>query len=301
MRKITGGLVAAQCTLAEAAWCRLAARFTGAAPAVYAAGVSNAPIGIFDSGIGGLTVARAVRERLPNETLLYLGDTARLPYGTKSPEVVRRYTLTCARFLVDKGAKMVVIACNTATAHGLEALSGLGVPVIGVIKPGAELAARRSRSGRIGVIGTEGAVQSGSYQAALAQLLPKGQVTARACPMFVPLAEEGLVAHAATKLLATDYLAPLVAERIDTLVLGCTHYPILVETIREVVGAGVEVIDSATAVAGAVHQVLEQHGLAARQKQAPDRFFATDVGQRFARVGRAFWGGAIDEVETVDL
>ncbi len=264
--------------------------------------MSTAPIGVFDSGIGGLTVAAAIRARLPHEALLYLGDTARVPYGTKSPEVVRRYAKTCARFLVEKGAKLVVVACNTATAHGLPALEAeLEVPVLGVILPGAELAARASKAGRIGVIGTEGTVASGSYQDALRLLAPSAHVVARPCPLFVPLAEEGLVAHQATRLLATDYLAPLIAERIDALVLGCTHYPILKAVIAEVVGPGVEIIDSATAVAGAVAAVLERNQLASAKKTERDLFFATDVGQRFARVGRAFLGDVIDAVHTVDL
>jgi glutamate racemase len=265
-------------------------------------GPVQAPIGVFDSGIGGLTVVAALRRELPDETLLYLGDTARVPYGTKSPEVVQRYAFACSRFLVEKGAKLVVVACNTATAHALGALEAqLSVPVVGVIQPGAALAASRSQRRSIGVIATEGTVHSGSYQAALATLAPGASVHLQPCPLFVPLAEEGLGAHPAAKLLAVDYLTPLMRAGIDTLVLGCTHYPMLAGLIREVVGPNVDIIDSASAVARATRLLLDAKHLRAKQKPGPDRFFATDVGQRFARVGRTFLGGAIDTVEHVDL
>jgi glutamate racemase len=259
------------------------------------------PIGVFDSGIGGLTVVAALRRALPHEQLIYLGDTARVPYGTKSPDVVRRYTERCARFLIEQGAKLLVVACNTASAHGLHALEGQATPVVGVVRPGAMLAASRSKTRRIGVIGTEGTVQSKSYQAAIHQALPDAQVFAAACPMFVPLAEEGLGEHPATRLLAEDYLRPLVAHDIDTLVLGCTHYPLLKRIIHDVVGPGVDVIDSAEAVADAVREKLHEHGLASQSRLGVDRFYATDVAERFARVGRAFLGEAIGEVELVDL
>jgi glutamate racemase len=263
---------------------------------------NEAPIGVFDSGIGGLTVVAAIRRELPAESLLYLGDTARVPYGTKSSDVVRRYALTCSRFLVEQGAKMVVVACNTATAHGLPAMQEqLGIPVVGVIQPGAELAAARSRGRHIGVIGTEGTVASGSYQAALRSLAPDAQVVACACPLFVPLAEEGMGEHPATRLIALEYLRPLVEAKVDTLVLGCTHYPLLRATIQDVVGPDITIIDSATAVAHTVRDVLETSGLAASHRHGKDRFFATDAGERFKRVGRAFLGGTIDEVEHVDL
>ncbi len=263
---------------------------------------SSAPIGVFDSGIGGLTVVAAIRRELPSETIVYLGDTARVPYGTKSPEVVRRYALRCSRLLVEQGAKMIVIACNTATAHGLDAMRReLRLPILGVIEPGAKLAATRTRGGRIGVIGTEGTITSGSYQQALARSAPHAQVVAQACPLFVPLAEEGLGEHPAARLIAEDYLRPLLQTHIDTLVLGCTHYPLLERTIRGVLGPEVDVVDSATAVASAVRAMLEEHEMISRRREGGDRFFATDTGPRFQRVGRAFLGDLISEVEVVDL
>jgi len=263
---------------------------------------NSAPIGVFDSGIGGLTVVAAIRRELPAESIVYLGDTARVPYGTKSPEVVRRYALRCSRLLVEQGAKMVVVACNTATAYGLDGMrEELGVPVLGVIEPGAALAAAHSKAKRIGIIGTEGTIASGSYQRALTRLAPHAEVVARACPLFVPLAEEGFCDHPATRLIAEEYLTPLVHDQVDTLVLGCTHYPLLTRVIRAVVGPKVEIIDSATAVAHATYAMLTEHAMLSSKRNTSDRFFATDVATRFLRVGRAFLGGAIDSVEVVDL
>ena len=263
---------------------------------------NEAPIGIFDSGIGGLTVVGAIRRALPHESLLYLGDTARVPYGTKSAEVVRRYAVNCAKFLLDQGAKMLVIACNTASAHALEALhEAFAVPIVGVIEPGARLAAQATKNGRIGVIGTEGTITSGSYQRRLAALAPTAQVFPVACPLFVPLAEEGMSDHPATRLIAEDYLRPLAAHDIDTLVLGCTHYPLLKPLVQRVVGASVTLIDSATAVAEVTREQLITHHLDAARHAAPDRYFATDVGERVLRVGGAFLGATLTTVTLVDL
>lgn len=263
---------------------------------------TDSPIGVFDSGVGGLTVAAAIREELANETLIYLGDTARVPYGTKSPDVVRRYAINCGRFLVDQGAKLLVIACNTASAYAVDAVSDtLAAPVVGVIEPGARLAAEATRRQSIGVIGTEGTINSGSYQRALARFAPNAQVHARPCPLFVPFAEEGMTDHPATRLVAEEYLTPLVERGIDTLVLGCTHYPLLQPLIQEVVGPNVTIINSATAVARAVAEALSLFEIDAAARTGPDRFYATDVSQRVKRVGKAFLGDELDDVELVDL
>ncbi len=260
------------------------------------------PIGVFDSGVGGLTVVAAVRARLPSEALLYLGDTARVPYGTKSAEVVRRYAINCARFLVDQGAKLLVVACNTASAYAIDAVrEAFDVPVVGVVEPGARMAAAATRRRKVGVIGTEGTIASHSYQRALARLAPDTIVFAVPCPLFVPLAEEGLAEHPATRMLAGEYLEPLLTEGIDTLVLGCTHYPLLRPLLQEVTGPEVRIIDSATAVARVVAETLEQHDLAAAERISGDRFFATDVSQRVLRVGRAFLGADLEDVALVDL
>ncbi len=258
----------------------------------------TAPLGVFDSGIGGLTVAAALMRRLPGEALAYLGDTARVPYGTKSPEVIRRYALRCAQFLVGQGAKLVVIACNTASACAVDVVRDtLDMPVVGVIEPGAALAARTTKNGRVGVIGTESTINSGSYQRALAAHDPHIDVLTAACPLFVPLAEEGLAGHHATRLLAEEYLRPLVARGIDTLVLGCTHYPLLVPVIADVCGSGVTIVNSADAVAEAVATKVGASG----GGHPRHRFYATDVSDRVKRVGGAFLGSVLEHVELVDL
>lgn len=241
-------------------------------------------------------MVRALRQRWPQAELLYLGDTARVPYGTKSATVVERYAVNCARFLADRGADQLVIACNTASAYALGALRAtFSIPVTGVVEPGAALAVESSRSGRIGVIATEGTINSASYQDAITKAKPGIEVWTQACPLFVPLAEEGLQDHPAARLLAKDYLAPLLQHGIDTLVLGCTHYPLLAPLLREVVGTTVKLIDSADAVAQAIIPP------AAKRPDTQWRFFATDVSERVQRVGGAFLGCELPNVELVDL
>lgn len=250
-------------------------------------------VGIFDSGVGGLTVVRSVRQHFPRADLVYLGDTARVPYGTKSATVVQRYAVNCARFLAEQGATHIVIACNTASAYGLETVRAeLALPVTGVVTPGATLACERAPQGVIGVIATEGTIASGSYQAAIAAARPSARVIARACPLFVPLAEEGYGDSEAARLIAEDYLRPLVEAGVESVVLGCTHYPLLAPLIQRVLGESVILIDSGEAVT----RVLDP---AAGDGQW--RFFATDVSERVRRVGRAFLGRDMPDVELVDL
>jgi glutamate racemase len=263
---------------------------------------TSSPIGVFDSGIGGLTVVRALRQEIPNEAIVYLGDTARLPYGTKSARTVEHYALKSAQFLMDQGAKLIVIACNTATAHGLKAVrEHFSVPVLGVIEPGAALAVQSSKTQHLGVIATESTVLSGSYQKALHALSPDARVHAVACPLLVPLVEEGLVDHPATRLIAEEYLKPLVAAEIDTLILGCTHYPLLMPLIASIVGPQINLIDSATTVAQAVKETLTQYSLIANERSEDDKFFATDVNARMQRVGSTFLGSPLQNVTLVDL
>jgi glutamate racemase len=263
----------------------------------------NRPIGVFDSGVGGLTVVRALQAQLPTESMVYLGDTARVPYGVKSADVVRRYTLNCARFLRTQNVKAIVVACNTATAYGLEALQQtMDVPVLGVITPGAAMACAYSVSKRVGVVATEGTVRSGSYQAAMRLCDASVQVFAQACPLWVPLAEEGLLDHPATRLLVHEYLQPLLLQSIDTLVLGCTHYPVLRNVIESTAGPQVRVIDSAQAVALAVEKLLHEKNLCADGvAHASHVFYATDVGERLQRVGTLFLGYTLPKVDVVDL
>ncbi len=267
------------------------------------------PIGIFDSGVGGLTVLRAIREELPGESLLYLGDTARLPYGTKSPSTVTRYAIQAARVLADKGIKLLVVACNTASALALDELRTEfeGLPVVGVVEPGAEAAAGVSRSGRIAVVSTESTAAHGAYEKAIRAIRPDAEVTSRGCSLFVALAEEGWSHGPIAEAVAREYLEPVIAEHEpDTLVLGCTHFPVLAETLRKVVGPDLAIVDSAATTARAVRGILDAQDLA-RPADAEDRptirLFATDAPDRFDRVaGRFLPPDAIPHViELVDL
>ena len=264
---------------------------------------SNAPIGVFDSGIGGLTVVREIARQLPNESIVYFGDTARVPYGPKSPDTVRRYSREITSYLQEQGVKAVVVACNTATAHALPALQAeFSLPVVGVVSPGAEAAVEASSRGGIGVIGTAGTVKSGAYERALHAIDPTVRVTARACPLFVPLVEEGWLDTEPTRLIAREYLGPLNAAHIDTLVLGCTHYPLLKPLLAEVLGPEVRLIDSAEKTAEQIGRQLRELGQEAEPGARPTyRFIASDAPEQFLRVGQQFLGAAIDHVDTVTL
>jgi glutamate racemase len=266
-----------------------------------------APIGVFDSGIGGLTVVRALARWLPRERLIYFGDTARVPYGPKSPDTIRRYSREIADYLSDQGVKAIVVACNTATAHALPALrAALPMPVIGVIEPGARAAIAASRRGIIGVIGTSGTIGSRAYADALHALEPGTRVIARACPLFVPLVEEGWLDTDVTRTIAQRYLGTLRDAGVDTLVLGCTHYPLLETVIAEVMGPGVRLIDSADAAAVATRVALDDAGLAVAEAgpavgPPQHRFIASDDPDQFLRAGSRFLGTPIERVETMTL
>lgn len=263
----------------------------------------QAPIGVFDSGVGGLTVVRQIETRLPAESVLYLGDTARVPYGTKSPETVIRYARACADFLTAQDIKLMVVACNTASAFGMEALRDhLDIPVLGVIEPGARAAVAATHNGRIGVIGTAGTVRSGRYAAVLRGLDPALEVHSRACPLFVPLAEEGWTAGEVPRSVARAYLEPLLARGIDTLVLGCTHYPLLKAVIGEIAGEAVTLVDSAAETAVAVQATLESMELCSSSPLVPRfRFFVSDAPEMFMQVGKRFLGHSLQETEWVDF
>ena len=267
--------------------------------------MNDAPIGIFDSGMGGLTVMRALALRLPREQFIYLGDTARLPYGTKSADTVRRYALQAAHALTGRAVKLVVIACNTASvslAALQEALKPL--PVIGVIEPGARAARKAAPQGPIAVIATEGTVKGGAYVRAIHEI-SQAPVVQQACPLFVPMAEEGLTSGPIVEAVAHRYLDPLMATmpKPRALVLGCTHFPVLKEVIARVVGPDVILVDSAATTAEAVAQLLAERDLARAAPPGPHHFFATDAPDRFARVGEIFFGKPIDpgSVEQIDL
>jgi len=271
----------------------------------------SAPIGVFDSGVGGLTVLSALLRTLPAESFLYLGDTARLPYGTKSPASIRRYALQAAGLLRVRGVKCLVVACNTASAVALDVLTEefAPVPVLGVLEPGASAACRATRDARIAVIATESTVRGGAYQAAIHRRLPGAVVSARACPLFVALAEEGWVDGPVVEAIAHRYLDDLFAvaggvPAPDTLVLGCTHFPVLGPAIRAVLGPRVTIVDSAQTTAAALAEVLQATRLArAAGRPGSIKLLATDGAERFARVGSHFLGRniAAGDVEIVDL
>ena len=272
---------------------------------------SNLPIGLFDSGIGGLTVLQAMREAMPHENYLYLGDNARLPYGTKSPETIRRYALQATRLLVTRNIKMLVIACNTASAIALDELTSAypDIPIVGVVEPGAAAACANSESGHIAVIGTESTIRGEAYLRAIRKIRPDAIIESKACPLFVPMAEESLVCGEIAEMVARHYLAEIFSQtRVpDCLLLGCTHYPLLKSAIAKVIGTGVKTVDSARTTAIAV-QKLFKDGRCSENSCTPPRcgqvrYLTTDAVQPFVRLGKIFMGAEIrpEDVETVDL
>ena len=274
--------------------------------------MNSLPIGIFDSGVGGLTVYRALHERLPNEHFVYLGDTARVPYGTKSLSTVERYAIENAKFLEAHGIKLLVVACNTASALALPAIrAAVSLTVVGVIGPGARAAAGISGGRKVAVLATEATVQSGAYTEAIAKVDSSIQVIERACPLFVPLAEEGWGESDVARAVAEEYLSDLKKEDLGALVLGCTHYPILRELIGAAVGVNVPLIDSGAAAAAEVQALLESSELAALQSEPGtrerelcddlDHFYVTDAAERFAKVAERFLGTAPAVLEAVEV
>jgi glutamate racemase len=263
----------------------------------------SAPIGVFDSGMGGLTVMREIIQQLPNESVIYFGDTARVPYGPKSPDTVLRYSREITTYLRGEGIKALVIACNTATAHALPALrEEYDIPIIGVIEPGARAAVRASKSKRIGVVGTAGTIKSHAYEKELRKLLPEAQITEQACGLFVPLVEEGWLDTEPTRAIARNYLAPVVAAEVDTLVLGCTHYPLIKTVIGNIVGREVRLIDSAHETARETGIVLAANGIDNTDTNtARYRFIASDAPDTFLSLGQRFLGAEIDRVESLTL
>lgn len=260
------------------------------------------PIGVFDSGLGGLTVVRELVQRLPNESILYFGDTARVPYGPKSSPTVQRYSQEAAAFLQSQGVKLLVIACNTATAHAFSALSNsLDIPVIGVIEPGARAAAAATRTQRIGVIGTAGTIHSGAYDYAVRRLLPDARVYAQPCPLFVPIVEEGFSHHEVARLTAREYLTPLTEVDVDVVVLGCTHYPLLRDVIAEAMGPAVTLVDSAEETARDVEQLLTDRMLLNTSDPVKHQFFSSDSPLRFREVAHRFVGDLVRQVERVNV
>lgn len=267
---------------------------------------SDAPLGVFDSGLGGLTVVRALRQALPHEDIIYLGDTARVPYGTRGPETVVRYALACARHLRDRGVKAIVIACNTVSAVAPEHVrAALDLPVLSVIEPGARAAVSATVVGRVGVLATAGTVASGAYPRAIAALSTRVDTVSNAAPLLVPLAEEGWLEGEVPRLAVRRYLAPLARAKVDVVVLGCTHYPLLRGIIEEevaaLIGPHVRVVDTATAAAEDTHRFLEERGGLGRAKETRVQLLVTDRPQSFAEQARRFLGNDADAVEQIDL
>jgi len=261
------------------------------------------PIGAFDSGVGGLTVVKAMRELLPSEDIVYLGDTARFPYGNKSPETIVRYSREIMIYLRSHGVKAVVVACNTASTHALSILQKESdIPVIGVIAPGVQAALAATRNGRVGIIGTQGTIQSEAYQSLLRLYHPDIIITAIAAPLLVSLVEEDWLSHPATDLIMEEYLAPMKAARIDTLVLACTHYPLLKPLAQRVLGPDVVLVDSAQNAAATLARKLEAAGLrCAQQKTGETTICSTDVPAQFSRLAERFLGEKIKAIQRVSV
>ena len=262
----------------------------------------NAPIGVFDSGVGGLTVAREIMRQMPQEQIIYFGDTARVPYGSKSKDTIIGFSRQIAKFLLTKNVKAIVIACNTASAFALETIQNeLSIPVIGVIRPGAITAANTTKSGRIGIIGTEGTVNSGIYTHILAELCPEVRVYEKACPLFAPLVEEGWLYDSVTIEIAERYLNELQGYDIDTLVLGCTHYPLLRHTKQKVMGPGVELVNPAYETAKQVRSVLMEHNLECSCQQPNHKFFVSDAAEKFKAFANTILPCEVEEAKGINI
>lgn len=261
------------------------------------------PVGIFDSGVGGLTVAKKIFQLLPDENIIYFGDTGRYPYGPRSKRIIKDFSFQNVDFLLRQKVKCIVIACNTASAFALPELQkAYDIPLLGVIEPGATAAIKATRNGKIGVIGTVGTINSEAYQRAIQRQAQELQVYPVPCPLFVSLAEEGYVNKKATILIASEYLNPLIKKRVDTLVLGCTHYPLLKKVISRIMGDKVKLIDSAEETAKELKKLLKHYGLLRNSsRKSFRRFFVSDVPDRFVEVGEKFLGGRISNVERIDL
>lgn len=263
----------------------------------------NLPIGVFDSGVGGLTVAKEIMRQLPGENIIYFGDTARVPYGNKSRETVTAYSRQIVEFLLGKGVKALVVACNTASAFALETIRNeVPVPIIGVVKPGARTAAKTTKNGRIGVIGTEGTIKSGIYNEFLTQINAELSVYGKACPLFVPLVEEGWIDDPVTEEVVRRYMDSLLTEKVDTIVLGCTHYPLLKRTIGKVVGEEIRLVNPAHETACELRTILEEKKLCRGENEAVHhRFYVSDGAEKFRDFANSILPCEIIETKDVNV
>ena len=268
--------------------------------------LNHAPIGVFDSGVGGLTVAREIMRQIPDERIVYFGDTARVPYGSKSPNTIIRYSRQIIRFLRTKNVKAIVVACNTASAFALETIKPeLDIPIIGVVKPGAKVAARTTENGKIGVIGTEGTIRSEIYTKTIHRENKDAQVMGRACPLFVPLVEEGWIKDPVTVAVAERYLQPFKESDIDTLILGCTHYPLLRSTVREIMGEGVNLVNPAYETAVELRRLLAEQGIAndgkAQDGEAKYQFYVSDAAEKFMQFANSILPHDIEQTQLIPI
>ena len=266
----------------------------------------NAPVGVFDSGIGGLTVAREIMRQIPEERIVYFGDTARVPYGSKSQDTIVRYSRQIIRFLRTKGVKAIVIACNTASAYALEIVAKESdIPIIGVVNAGARAAVSATRNGKIGVIGTEATVRSGVYTKVMQEMRPDIEVTAKACPLFVPLVEEGLWHDSVTDEMASRYLTPLKGRYIDTLVMGCTHYPLLRSTLRRLLGDEVTLVNPAYETAIELKELLKAHGLNRNPEDPLEgekyQFYVSDLAEKFTDFATSILPDEVKETQKINI
>lgn len=261
----------------------------------------NKPIGVFDSGLGGLTVVNQLMQKLPRESIIYFGDTARVPYGTKSPETIRRYAIQITRFLQTRGVKFIVVACNTVSSVAMEKILEIAtVPVVEVIKPGSKAALNISRNHRIGVIGTSATVSAGKYNKVLRNMSSGVEVFSQACPLFVPLVEEGWIDSEVTEMVARIYLEPIVRNSIDTLILGCTHYPIIKDTIKKTIDQRIEIVDSAIQIALEVRDVLNESNLLNNTERKPEHlFYVSDFPQKFEEIARRLLGQPLENIQRI--
>lgn len=265
--------------------------------------MDNRPIGIFDSGVGGLTVVKAVMEILKNESIIYFGDTARVPYGSKSKETVTKFSAQIIRFLQTQDVKAIIIACNTVNSNCIEELRALfpGLPIEGVVEPGVRMALKETQNNKVGIIGTEATIASGKYPYLLKEQRPEMEVYDKACPLFVPLVEEGWANHKITKEVIEEYLLPLAKEDIDTLILGCTHYPMLTDKIGDVVGDQIKLINPATEAAFSIKRLLKAEGKQSMQQVATYKFYVSDHPSRMQKMAQIFLDYPVTEVEKIDI
>ena len=263
----------------------------------------TAPIGIFDSGIGGLTVVKRIISMLPNENIVYFGDTARVPYGSKSNSTVVEYATQDAQFLINKNVKLIIVACNTASSVALDTLQNkYDIPIIGMIEPGSKLALEKTKNGRIGVIGTNSTINNKAYSEQLNELDKGLKIIEKSCPLFVPIAEEGWLDHEATKLIAMEYLQDFIDADVDTLILGCTHYPLLAETIQKIMGESVSLIDSGFAASLQVENYLEGRGVRNDSVQlGTKQFYVSDLPNKFKSIAERFLGSEVNQIKKIDV